>query len=231
MRVLNVVSASTTWLFDIADLNPKGKSVFPEILEWLKDTYNFKVAPVTEEAIDAKEGLQFKKGIYQAREEVFVDVEMSIFNDGIMAKSSSSTSDTDRFLDNVISSATAEFSLTFDPNMIRRTLYLSELNIKLEQPLPNLNPKLTAIASTLSKSSGSANPFELGGISFWTDVTHSVYKMPPFTIERRVNAPFNENRFYTKAPLQTEQHVALLKEIESILAPTPATVAKSSWPS
>ena len=217
MRVLNVVSASSTWLFEVADLNPKGKSLFPEVLEWLKDTYNFKVTPETAEAIEGKEGLQFKKGEYQAREEVFVDVELTIFNDGIVAKSSSSTEDTDKFLDNVISSLTAEFSLTFDSSMIRRKLYLSELNIKLEQPLPNLNAKLTAFSSTLTKASGSANPFELGGISFWSDVTHAVYKTPPFTIERRMNAPFNENRFYTKAPVSTEQHIAMLKELEQIL--------------
>jgi hypothetical protein len=218
MRVLNVVSASSTWLFDIADLNPKGKSVFPEILEWLKDRYDFKVAPETAEGIEAKEGLQFKKGAYQAREEVFVDVELSVFNDGFVAKSSSSTEDTDRFLDDVISSAVVDFNLTFDPSMIRRKLYLSELNIKLQQPIPNLNPKLSAFASKLTKDSGSTNPFEAGGLSFWTDVTNSVYKTPPFTIERRLNAPFNENRFYTKAPLQTTQHIEMLAEFEEILA-------------
>jgi hypothetical protein len=230
MRVLNVVSASSTWLFDIADLNPKGKSIFPEILEWLKDTYGFKTAPETAESIETKDGLQFKKGVYQAREEVFVDVELTIYNDGVLAKSSSSTDDTDNFLENVISSAVTGFSLTFDPSMIRRKLYLSELNIKLEQPLPNLNPRLVNFASMLTKASGSPNPFELGGISFWSDVTHAVYKTPPFTLERRLNAPFGENRFYTKAPLGTEQHISMLKELEGILSPAAAPALKTSWP-
>lgn len=218
MRVLNVVSASSTWLFEIADLNPKGKSLFPELLDWLKDRYNFKTAPETAEAIEGKEGLQFKKGAYQAKEEVFVDVELTIFNDGVLAKSSSSTEDTDKFIEDVISGVVLDFSLTFDQNMIRRKLYLSELNIKLEQPLPNLNPKLSAFAARLTKDSGSANLFEVGGISFWTDVTNSVYKTPPFTIERRLNAPFGESRFYTKAPVKTSQHISLLAELEGVLA-------------
>lgn len=218
MRILNVVSASSTWLFDTADLNPKGKSVFPELLDWLKERYDFKVAPATAEELEGKAGLQFKKGAFQAREEVFVDVELTIFNDGLVAKSSSSTEDTDRFLGDVISGAVADFNLTFDPDMIRRKLYLSELNVKLEQPLPNLNPQLSAFASQLTKDSGSEHPFEVGGISFWTDVTNSVYKTPPFTIERRLNAPFSENRFYTKAPLRTEQHIAVLTDLENLLA-------------
>src|ERR1700685_2478093 len=124
MRVLNTVSASSTWLFEVADLNPKGKSLFPELLDWLKDRYNFKTAPETAEAIEGKEGLQFKKGAYQAREEVFVDVDLTIFNDGVLAKTSSSTEDTDRFVEDVISGIVLDFSLTFDQNMIRRKIYL-----------------------------------------------------------------------------------------------------------
>jgi hypothetical protein len=32
-----------------------------------------------------------------------------------------------------------------------------------------------------------------------------------------VNAPFNENKFYTKAALESEKHIALLKDFEEIL--------------
>jgi|HubBroStandDraft_6_1064221.scaffolds.fasta_scaffold314734_2 hypothetical protein len=219
MRVLNVVTAASTWLFDIADLNPKGKSVFPEILEWIKDTYSFKEAPETAANLDENKGLTFKGGAFQAREEVFVDVQLTIFNDGVVARSSSSTEDTDRFLENVISSAVTEYSLTFDPSMVRRRIYLSELNVRLDKPLVSINPKLTAFADKLSAMCSNTAPthFELGGISFWTDSTFAVTKTSPFLIERKANAPFNENRFYTKAPLQTEQHIVILAELEAIL--------------
>ena len=104
--------------------------------------------------------------------------------------------------------------------MIRRKFYLSELNVRFDQPLEKLNPKLAQFASKLSAMCKDviAKPFEAGGLSFLTDVTHSVYKVPPFAIERKVNAPFNENRFYTKAPLQTAQHIEMLTELETILA-------------
>jgi hypothetical protein len=219
MRVLNIVSADSTWLFDIADLNPKGKSVFPEIIDWLKDTYNFKEAPTTAADLDSGKGLVFKDGEFQAREEVFVDVELTIFNDGLVAKSSSSTEDTDKFLENVISSAVTEFSLSFDPSMIRRKIYLSQLNVRLDKPLGTINPKLTAFAEKLSTMCTNVVPtnFEIGGLAFWTDNTFAITKTAPFLIERRMNAPFSENRFYTKAPLQTQQHIEMLAELEGIL--------------
>ena len=230
MRVLNVVAARSTWLFELADLNPKGKSLFPEIIDWLKDTYNFKEAPELAAKVDDSKGLPFKKGEFQAREEVFVDVELTMFNDGLVANSSSSTEDTDKFLENVIASAVMEYNLTFDPSMVRRKLYMSELNVRLDQPLANLNPRLSQFARKISSMNTSAggNPFEVGGLSFWTDSTYTVTKTPPFMIERKLNAPFNENRFLTKAPLQTEQHIAVLRELEEMLTVQP--VGPPTWP-
>ena len=146
---------------------------------------------------------------------------MTIFNDGIVAKSSSSTEDTDKFLENVISSSVTEFSLAFDPTMIRRKIYLSQLNVKLDKPLGSINPKLTAFAEKLSAMCTTnivPTNFEVGGLAFWTDNTFAITKTAPFLIERRVNAPFSENRFYTKAPLRTDQHIAMLSELETILA-------------
>ena len=221
MKVFSVVAARSTWLFDLADLNPKGKSLFPEIIEWLKDTYNFKETPdpAMLPTAENRNGLPFKRGEYQAREEVFVDVEVTLFNDGLVANSSSSTEDTDKFLENLTSTAATEFSLTFDPQIVRRRLYMSELNVRLDNPLSNLNPRLTQFAEKLSSMTRSVitSDFEIAGFSLMSDVTNAVYKVPGFAIERKLNAPFNENRFYTKAPLQTEEHISMLKELEAIL--------------
>ena len=227
MKVLSVAAAHSSWLFDISDLNPKGKSLFPEMFDWLKDNYHFAQAPASIADLDKDtKALVFLNGEFQAREEVFVAVELRIFNDGLVANSSSSTDDTDKFLEDVLTSAAAEFSLTFEPAMVRRRQYISELNIRLEQPLGNLNPKLVQFANKLTAMTAAVNPsaFEVGGISFWADVTHSVYKIPGFSIERKINAPFNENRFFSRAPLKTQEHIAMLEELEGILAPPPAAL-------
>jgi len=218
MKVLQHLGARATWLFDTADLNPKGKSLFPDLLDWLKETYRFEQAPKSLPPEGENKGLEFKKGEFQTEEEMFVNVDLTVWNDGLVANSSKTTEDTDKFLGDVLRNATTEFSLTFDPNMVRRKLYISELNVKIDEPFAKLNHRLADFAEKLSALLPDARPFSAGGISFWTDTTFNVTKLPPFGIERRVNAPFSENRFYTKAPLQTHQHIELLTEFEEILA-------------
>jgi hypothetical protein len=222
MKVLNPVAGRTTWLFEVADLNPKGKNIFPELVDWLKDNYHFSESPdpTSKPKPEDNQGIVFKNGEFQAREEVFVKVDLTLFSDGLVANSSSSTEDTEKFLQSVMAEVVADFSLTFDPSMIRRKLFLSELNVRLDYPLQNLNPKLAPLAKRITETTGyAASPFELGGLSFWTDSTFAVTKTPPFMIERKVNAPFSENRFYTKAPVQTQEHIDLLEELEGLLRP------------
>ncbi|MBZ5512190.1 MAG: hypothetical protein LAN70_13625 [Acidobacteriia bacterium] len=219
MQLLNVLSARSTWLFDINDLNPRGKSVMDELIDWLKDSYNFEKAPSSPTDFDDTKGLAFKRGRFQAREEIFVDVELTIYTDGIVANTWSSTRDTDAFIEDVLKSAAAEFGLTFKPDMVRLKSHLSEITIRLDQPLSSLNARLSEFAAKLTKSADpqGAPPFEVGGLSFWADASNLAFKIAPFTLERKVGAPFGENRYYAKAPLHTDDHIRLIGELEEIL--------------
>ena len=123
MELLSVLTARSVWLFDLAELNPGGKSVFPELFDWLKETYNFEKAPKSVEDADPTKALVFSRGKYQAQEEIFVHVaELKLYNDGLIATTQSSTRDTDAFLDDVLKTASQEFSLSYKPEMIRRKL-------------------------------------------------------------------------------------------------------------
>jgi hypothetical protein len=218
MQKLSYISGRTTWLFDIADLNPKGKNIIPDILDWLKETYHFQEAPEFPPK-EENQGLVFKRGEFQTQEEFFVEVGLTLFNDGLVASSSSSTEDAEKFLADVMKTASSEFSLTFDVGMIRKTLYLSELVIKLDYPLSNLNPRLADFSKKLSSLLPDVNPFSAGGISFWTDSTFAVTKTAPFFLERKLNAPFSENKYISKAPIPTQQHLTMLEEFEELLRP------------
>jgi hypothetical protein len=218
MQKLSYISGRTTWLFDIADLNPKGKNIIPDILDWIKENYHFQEAPEFPPKAE-NQGLSFKRGEFQTQEEFFVEVGLTLFNDGLVASSSSSTEDAEKFLADVMRTASSEFNLVFDVSMIRKKLYLSELTIKLDYPLANLNPRLTEFSNRLSSLLPDVNPFSTGGVSFWTDSTFAVTKTAPFLIERRPNAPFSENKYYSKAGLPTEQHLTILQEFEELLRP------------
>ena len=94
-------------------------------------------------------------------------------------------------------------------------------SVRTDKPLNSLNPKLNDFARRLTSlvEGHSHHPFafETSGIMFGTDYT--VVNPPgPFKFERVMNVQFSENRYYTAAPLQTDAHLKILEELESILS-------------
>jgi hypothetical protein len=62
---------------------------------------------------------------------------------------------------------------------------------------------------------GRSVPFELNGLSFWTD-TNDAGKQAIIRIERQVGKAFAEKRYFSEAPFQTQAHISLLEEFENL---------------
>jgi len=221
MQLLNVVTARSIWLFDIAELNPRGKALFPDLFDWLKDVYNFQKVPTSLEDVDATKALVFANGQYQAREEVFVHVELKMYNDGLIANTVSSTRETDRFLDAVLVSAAAEFNLNFKPEMVRKKIYLSEMNVYSPKYLSD--PRLEKFASKISEFASDNGPveFDFAGVAFWPLRSRDV-TIGAFHIERKANTNREEHKYFSRAPLHTDDHLGLLTQFEDELMVLPS---------
>ncbi len=113
-----------------------------------------------------------------------------------------------------------EIDLVPYQEVLRSKLYLSELYVQTKKSLNSLNPKLSAFAKHLTSLivGHEHHPiaFETSGLSFWTDPGIG---SPPgsFRFERVIDVPFNTNRYYSSAPLQTDAHLKMLEELENIL--------------
>lgn len=218
MEKLKIISARSTWLFDIDDLNPRGRNILGELIDWAKIRYNFSASPSSPADLDKEsKGLVFKGGSFPIGDET-IHVEVSVFTDGLAGNSYSSTRDTEAFLEDMLNSAAKEFSLKYKPDMIRNKVPLSELDVRLDQPISRLNSKLESFAKKISAISPIPADFQAGGIGFWADTSQSALKLSAFAIERKVNAPFSENRFYSRASLHTDDHLRLIGELEQLLA-------------
>lgn len=214
MQLLNVITARSLWFFDIAELNPRGKSLFPDLFDWLKDLYQFQKVPTSLTDVDQTKAFVFSNGQYQAKEEIFVDVELKLYNDGLVANTQSSTRHTDRFLENVLISASAEFSLHFIPDMIRRKLHLSELHVHSEGNLED--QRLVNFSKQIADATGEdvRLEFEFGGVSFWPRQSFPPLAISAFSIERKVNTDRDQHKYFSRAPLHTDTHLQLLNEFE-----------------
>ncbi len=217
MELLNVNTARAVWLFDIAELNPRGKSLFPEILEWLKEEYHFEKAPTSVADLDETKALTFSRGQFQVRDEIFVDVELKLFSDGLVANTQSSTRDTETFLEDVMKTAVKEFSLAFKTDTIRFKLYVSEIYIRSVKQLVGVNPKLLDFSSQLAAliPGNERLSYEFAGLKFWPTSPIPNVSIAPFEFERKLNSLPTENKYYSRAPLHTDHHITMLEEFEA----------------
>jgi hypothetical protein len=229
MKLIHVRQARSVWLFDLQDLNPKGKDVLEDLIDWIKDTYTFVVAPDLEKALPpptkdgistlSPSGLVFQRGRYQVREDSFIEiVSLTLYNDGIVIDTTSSTQDADQFAVDLLSRASKEFMLAYEPDMIRRHMYLSSLIVRADVSLNAFNPNLAIFAEKISQALGSGgSKFQFAALGFWSDPNdNGVHRT--FSFMPQAGKTFAEHRFYSEAPLRTEDHLRLLEELELILA-------------
>lgn len=219
MEILNVVTARSVWLFDLNEMNPRGKDFLGDLLDWLEERYNFKKVPKSTTDVDDAKALVFAQGNFQVREEIFVAVDLRIFTDGLVANTWSSTHDTDAFLEDVLKSAASEFSLVYQPEIVRRKMYLSELNVKSSKEPVGVNPMLAQFANMIHERLPAKVklPYEFAGVAFFPIQGIAPVSISPFRLERKLNTAPEEHKYYTTAPLHTDDHLELLKWFEEHL--------------
>jgi hypothetical protein len=224
MKLIHVKQARSVWLFDVSDLNPKGRDFAAELVGWIKDRYSFVVTPDVKEVLSKAgtgnaSGLIFKQGRFHTPEDSFIEISsLAIHSDGIVVDTTSSTQESDRIIADLLSAAAKEFGLAYDPQIVRKRLYVSTIIVKSEMALGTIHAGLTAFAERVSAAlgNGPAPSFQLAGIAFWTEPNdNGVHKT--FTLMPQAGKSFSEHRFYSEAPLQTDDHFRLLEDLERVL--------------
>ncbi len=219
MNLLNVVTARAIWLFDVNELNPSGKALFPELFGWLEKEYHFNRVPKSVTDVDETKALVFSGGTFQVKEKTVINVELKIYNDGFVANTWSSTHAAETFLEHISISGKEEFSLSYKPEIIRRKMYLSELNVESLRELIGINQKLSQLNVKVTELiPGILRPtFEVGGITLSPAQCMTPQLLSPFRLERKLNTSPDEHKYYSSAPLHTDDHLKLLDWFEENL--------------
>lgn len=221
MELSAVTLARCIGFVEMFDLNPRGRVFFPEILEALVKRCHFQKFPKEYSELDERKGVDFLEGKWG---EVTVD-KLTLYQDGILIDTHSSTADSERILHEALSWAASEFGVTYRPEMIKRKAYVSGLTFYSEAPiLAALNPTLSALSDRISRAVSEIfrNDFryEPTGITAHYDLSLKQIPVAAFTIQRRLQTPFSENKYFSEAPLPTDVHLELLKEFEANLIST-----------
>jgi hypothetical protein len=221
MKLLHVSAARTIWLLPLLDLNPRGQAVSQETIDKITEKYKFKAPPTITGALEAQkknEPVHFAAGEFMSTAGVNVVIDLKVYNDGFLADCRSNTKDSEMFLADLLAWIPAGLGLPRVEVPIRKKMYVSELQMESKHQLMMINPKLAPLSKSLAAlvPKGSATSYDLSSLAFATDPKDGT-PLLNFKFERLINVPFAEHRYYSSAPVHTDDHLELLENLEEIL--------------
>lgn len=209
---------------EVQELNPKGKAYYPDIVAAFVERFNFQVYPTKPEDFDEAKGVRFAEGKFA---DGTVD-QLQIYTHGLILDTRLSTDVSEKLLYDTLVWARSELGLHFDERLIKRKGYGSQLTFESEMRMSKLNPVVGNIAETISSKlstmMGQAVTYEPTALLFNLD--QSMTKLMPgaFSIERRAEIPFSDKKYFSNAPLGTQDHIELLKAFETHLLSRPTRI-------
>jgi hypothetical protein len=219
MKVIATEGGRVLDLVPIEELRPSSGLYLPDFIQRVNERYGF--ASVPPSVIEAsKAGVKFEHGRFVMDGVVEVIKELSVYSDGLICDCFT-TRAADLILDDFFGWSTETFKLRHRQTPQRRT-YTSTVVIEFENVVEPALGKFTQLGNMLSKflkaAYGWNYEYNLQRLTFAVDpmaIPH--LRSTQFYIERKLGTPYSENRYYSIAPMQTEEHLRLLGAIESEL--------------
>jgi len=201
-----------------------------DLVDGLKARYGFRHTPTGQELINppVNQPVNFLWGKSQLAGKVITIESLQVQNFAGLATTVSvttrtSTDDSDVVLRDMAQWLSSDFLVNV--RQVFPTNYISQLEFILDRPIAEqlkLLKPLAGFITRLVRGYGfTACPdFEPSAVYLFFDNSKLTY--PPtfatsFLVDRRAGAPYEENRYYSQAPLKTQDHISALYELEKAL--------------
>jgi hypothetical protein len=214
---MSILLARAIAFIEVQELNPKGSAYFPDIAAALVRRFNFQIYPTKPEDFNEEKGIKFADGKFS---DGTLD-SLQIFPHGILLDTRVSTDVSAALLATTLRWASSELGLHYEEGMVKRKAFSSQVTFESDMELVKLNPVLAkignAVSSNVSGTAGQPIVYEPTGI--FLNLDQSLYKVTPghFSIERREAVPFTDKKYFSSAPLPTQDHLSILQDFENSL--------------
>jgi len=215
MKVLSKLSGKAIWLFETVELNPLGLDLHPVYLA-VKNKYGFSTPKTRDEVDSPKDGIKFENGNFSPNGSESFAVTLTVFGDGLVADATAGTGCAEAFLEDAVAFVQKQQGLFFEPSMVGRRRYGSQLLIESDRGLSRISESIADITAQLGAETG--RKYQTSCLKIAFDPTEPIDGLGPFLIERRTNVPFALNRYFSSAPVRTEAHISLLERFEQLMA-------------
>jgi len=214
MQLASVLLARYFGLVQTGELNLNGDLYYPELVKALVDRYGFVKYPTEFGTIDESKGVEFIGGRFGKR---IID-KLVILDTGIYLDTAVNTSVSQELWLEMLEWAVQTLGATFQPDMVTRHVYVSQLTFQSDVPILAVNPFLEKIAATVTSEVENNYKqrlkYEPAAISIHFDKELTKLGTANFSVQRREGVPFEENKYFSSAPLKTDLHLELLKQWE-----------------
>lgn len=216
MEITAIPIARLIAILEITDLDPQGKVNYPELFSAIVSRYKFHKYPQKPEEFELQKGAVFEAGKW-AKGTV---EKLTIFGGGFVVETRSSTDDSEAFLHDLLAWAKEQFDIRYSQETLNRRGYVNQIVFRSDVPLLKLlSDSLSSLADKVSQAVGARekHPLDYELTQFWIHYDQTIRKVPlaAFTIQRRIETPFSENKYFSEAPLPTKQHIQFLEELEN----------------
>lgn len=219
MKIVSLETGRTTWLFPVEEILPLGGSDGPAVIAAIASRYSFTHPPAnpTRDEIE-KNGLKFAGGQIVRDGNIANIAEFSIFNDGIVAVSTT-TENAEAFLDDIYAFLVSEFAfrmITSDVKTVRLSVVVVDFETSLNAFLSTRKEEVKLIGQHLNSVEDTNLPVELARVDFMLnkDPEFRPQNIPRLTLEKRANTQFSQCRYFSSAPIPTAKHLEILEQID-----------------
>src|ERR1019366_1339981 len=148
MKILSVELARVIWLFNTADMNPTGRSLNRPLAD-IVARYKFKKFPANLSDSEGK-GIVFSEGEFTTKSGLEVVVGVTLYNDGIVADTISSTEAATEFLHDLAQYLSTEQQLVFPAADEVKVGHFSRLVVRPSKDIADLDARLREFGVYLS---------------------------------------------------------------------------------
>jgi hypothetical protein len=166
------------------------------------------------EEFDESKGVEFLEGKSGNK----VIQKFVIWNTLLVLETRSNTSDSKQILEEMLVWGAENFGLNYKPGMIKRFAYVSNLTFHSDAPILTVSSALSKLAvktsALITEIWQEPVTYEPLSLAVGHDPLSRKNPIATFTIQRRVEAKFSENKYFSESPLPTDEHWKLLVEYE-----------------
>jgi hypothetical protein len=218
MELTSILLARAMAWIEPVDLNPKGATFYPELTKTLVSRYNFQRFPQKLEDFDESKGVIFGVGRLGGT----VIEQLVVYTYGIVLDTRVSTQESRRLLEEAFEWGREDLGFTYKPDMAKRWQYASQVTFRSTAQMTGASSAVERLAASVAKgvadTTGENLKYDLSILGLDYDQLTRKHPLGRFSIQRRDNTPFSENKYFSDAPLPTDQHLRLLEQFESDLS-------------